>query len=74
MSLNTLSADVFAPEKDETCFYCGDAVQYPNILWHGSKKGEGTDIFLHPLCARNLSIRLLRDVWEAETKHILAGK
>jgi hypothetical protein len=74
MSLNTQCADIFAPAKDETCFYCGDPVYYPNIQWHGSRLGEGSDMFLHPICARTLSIRLLRDVWEAECKHIITER
>lgn len=74
MSLNVQTRSVFDPASDETCFYCGDPVQFPNIQWHGSKNGEGSDIFLHPICARTISIRLLRDVWDAERKHIITER
>lgn len=44
------------------CFYCHQGLQGTVILWWGS----GADIYLHPACAVELSIRLLRDVHEVE--------
>jgi hypothetical protein len=66
MSLNLEPTKAFDPVKDEKCFYCLIVVQYPNIVWHGT-----SFIFMHPQCAQNLAIRLLRDCWEAQTKNVI---
>jgi len=46
----------------QICFYCYGATEDPTIIWVGST-GE---IFLHPACAAELIIRLIRDVHELE--------
>ncbi len=46
----------------QTCFYCRGSTTDPGITWMGAT-GE---IFLHPSCAVELVIRLLRDVHELE--------
>jgi hypothetical protein len=51
--------DVLTEKPD--CFYCHETLSaLPVIEWLGAA-GE---IFLHPDCATNLCIRLLRDVHE----------
>ena len=48
-----------------TCFYCSRAiVHHPYIDW----MGDGSTIFLHPGCAVDLAIRVLKDVHEIECK------
>ena len=44
------------------CYYCSYPLQGTVILWWG----RGADIHLHPQCAVELSIRLMRDVHEVE--------
>jgi len=47
---------------DQRCFLCGKATADPSVLW----SGFSTDIFLHPECAVEMSLRVLRDVHELE--------
>lgn len=47
------------------CFYCGKATSDPAIHWMGFPM----DIFLHPGCCVDLSIRLLRDVHQWQCVH-----
>jgi len=48
----------------QLCFYCRDSiVELPYISWIGT-----TDVFLHPACAIELSLRLLRDVHQVECR------
>lgn len=44
------------------CFYCHQRLQGSVVMWWG----EGADLYLHPECTVELSIRLLRDVHEIE--------
>jgi hypothetical protein len=46
------------------CFYCGHPMTSPGIQWLGST-GE---IWLHPGCVVELTIRLYRDVHEIECR------
>lgn len=62
------------------CFFCGNAITFPIIMWGGIDDGEtsefvdagkgpqkvysGKEIFMHAECAKDLSIRLLRDYHE----------
>jgi len=50
-----------------SCFYCNEdlVVGAPYIEWHGE-----TDIQLHPGCAVEFCIRLMRDVHEYECRHV----
>jgi hypothetical protein len=43
---------------DHTCFYCGTMLRDPAIHWMGATD----EIFLHPGCCVDLTIRLFRDV------------
>lgn len=56
---------VTAPDETDTyngCFFCYEAISYPAVFWMGS----GGRIYLHPRCALELLVRLLRDVHELE--------
>lgn len=53
---------VITTAHGQICFYCYGATEDPAIIWAGST-GE---IFLHPACAAELTIRLIRDVYELE--------
>lgn len=44
------------------CFYCHQRLHGAVVMWWG----EGADLYLHPECTVELSIRLLRDVHEIE--------
>jgi hypothetical protein len=48
--------------RGEPCFYCGEHLTAPFIIWIG----VGDPLALHPSCVVELSIRLLRDVWQIE--------
>ncbi len=47
------------------CFYCHQRLQGTVVMWWG----EGADLYLHPECTVELSIRLLRDVHEIEREN-----
>jgi hypothetical protein len=47
---------------EQRCFLCGEATADPAVLWSGFSE----DVFLHPACAVEMTIRLLRDVHELE--------
>ena len=51
-----------------TCFLCGERVCPPLIEWSGC----GATIALHPACAVDLTIRLMRDVHALECHDGLA--
>lgn len=52
----------YAPLEGELCFYCHQRLRAPSVLWIGA---DG-DIYLHPECVVELTIRLFRDLWELE--------
>lgn len=58
-------------DPSQGCFYCGQPVSQPWIEWHGQNRNQKTFeiIQLHPGCAVELTIRLLRDVHEYECRH-----
>jgi len=45
-----------------SCFYCGYPLKGTIVAWWGN----GADIYLHPSCVVELTIRMLRDVHEIE--------
>jgi hypothetical protein len=47
---------------EQRCFLCGKATDDPSVMW----SGFSTDVFLHPECAVEMSLRVLRDVHELE--------
>ena len=49
------------PFRGQPCFYCYQTLTSPFVLWMG-----GEALALHPGCVVELSIRLLRDVWQIE--------
>jgi hypothetical protein len=53
---------VIITAEDQHCFHCGATVVDPGIMW----SGFSDDVFLHPACALELTIRLMRDVHEYE--------
>jgi hypothetical protein len=58
--------DDFLGPDAPTCFYCYNAIRWrPFIEWASS----GGAIFLHPACAVDLVLRLLRDVHEIECRY-----
>lgn len=49
------------------CFHCGDFMTDPAIVWRGGAiEGIGIQIMLHPRCAIDFMIRLMRDVHEIQ--------
>jgi hypothetical protein len=44
----------------ERCFYCGASLRDPAVHWMGATG----DVYLHPPCVVELSIRLFRDLHE----------
>jgi len=44
----------------QKCFFCGQRCSDPAIFWCG----ETADIYLHPRCVTDFTIRLHRDVHE----------
>jgi hypothetical protein len=49
---------------DQRCVLCGEATDDPSVMW----SGFSADIFLHPECAVEMSLRLGRDVHELERR------
>jgi hypothetical protein len=49
--------------RRKRCFFCGlgQRVGEPFIMWQGLVPSA---LFLHPSCALDLIVRLMRDVWE----------
>src|ERR1043166_2848955 len=57
----------FFTEVQSYCFYCGEKLTVPAVMWHGNDgkhSGEPLEIWLHAKCAENLSARIERDVNE----------
>jgi hypothetical protein len=44
----------------QKCFFCGHCCSDPAIVWCG----ETAEIYLHPRCVPDLTIRLYRDLHE----------
>jgi len=42
----------------EFCFFCGEKLTLPMVMWHGSNHSE---IWLHPNCVRPFCNRMMRD-------------
>ncbi len=51
---------VFACRQGTACFYCYKPIDGPLVSW----LGDSAEILLHPQCAIDLCIRLMRDVHE----------
>lgn len=45
----------------QRCFYCGEFLQDPAVMWHGN---NGQTIYLHGLCVEKWNPKLLRDALE----------
>jgi hypothetical protein len=57
----------FFSEVQSYCFYCGEKLTVPAVMWHGNDgkhSGDPLEICLHAKCAENLSARIERDVNE----------
>jgi hypothetical protein len=64
--------DPVIPEQ-RNCFYCYKLLTYPYVHWSGAY----ALIALHPGCATELMIRLMRDVHEVERAcdlYVMDGK
>lgn len=46
---------------DTRCFFCGNRLTAIAVWWGGADQSE---LWLHPDCVIELTIRLYRDVWE----------
>ena len=49
------------PEAE--CFFCGSPVTDVAIHWMGK-----FELYLHPLCSQQLTVRLTRDFWDWDCK------
>ena len=49
------------------CFFCGEFVQDPAVLWNGNDE-DGQHIFLHGECVFEFCPRLMRDALELRYK------
>lgn len=45
----------------EFCFFCGEKLTLPMVMWHGRNHRDDADIWLHPNCVRPFCNRLMRD-------------
>jgi hypothetical protein len=66
------------PAEGELCFYCGELVHDPAVVWRGRTDCEQClgNICLHPVCAVEFCLRILRDVheWECTTHSELLAR
>lgn len=53
---------VYGLPEGQECFYCGHTIRDVGIMW----MGVGGEVYLHPPCVVELTIRLFRDVHEYE--------
>ena len=63
------TAEPFFADVQSFCFYCGEKLTVPAVMWHGNDgkhSGEPLEIWLHPKCAEQLLPRLERDVNETK--------
>jgi len=56
----TVDIPAYLSASGNVCFYCGEAVQNPCVMWHGLNQ-RNTNIFLHPQCADRLVFHLASD-------------
>ena len=57
----------FFTDVQSYCFYCGEKLTVPAVMWHGNDgkhSGASLEIWLHVKCAEQLSARIDRDVNE----------
>ena len=69
--VDTSYKDVFPlaslPAEERKCFYCRTEVEQEKyIVWHGPGGLGGRVIVLHYACTIDLTIRLMRDVHQAQ--------
>ena len=57
-----LSDTPFFQKCPETCFYCGNKLTIPAVMWQGDR---GDQIWLHPACVFGLCAPLLYDAKRA---------
>jgi hypothetical protein len=58
-----------AAQLADYCFLCSKPLTLPAVYWHGGepdRPGEGTELWLHPECAKGLAARITRDAIELE--------
>jgi hypothetical protein len=66
-----LSHDRFRPfidKVDSHCFFCGDKLKIPAVMWHGvnGTKTDSLEVWFHPGCVEGFAQCLIRDSNEAE--------
>ncbi len=66
----------FFSEAASHCFYCGEKLTIPAVMWNGRDGGsaDAAEIWLHPKCAEQLCARLNRDVNELKVGRELANE
>ena len=55
----------FAELVGTPCFFCSAPLTAPFVAWRGAAPDM---LALHPGCVLDLTMRLMRDVWELECK------
>lgn len=59
------------------CFFCGEKLTVPSVMWSGrsgEKDGDPVEIWLHPKCGEQFCARLGRDVTELKLGKKLADE
>ncbi len=66
----------FLTETASHCFYCGEKLTIPAIMWNGRTRDgkDAAEIWLHPKCAEAFCARLARDLNELELGKQTADK
>lgn len=60
-----LSCPGYDSATGKMCFFCGEAVQNPAVMWHGLDGNDHiTNIYLHPHCIIDWYRGLMRDYCE----------
>ena len=56
----------FLADAASHCFYCGEKLTIPAIMWNGRSGGgkDAAEVWLHPKCAAALATGLSRDAEE----------
>jgi hypothetical protein len=55
----------------QLCFFCGDFVHNPGVVWHGS---TGQNIYFHAICILQLCDNLIKDAWQIERMGRATGR
>jgi hypothetical protein len=61
------TADPFFTSAPDYCFFCGEKLTVPAVMWHGrhpTNRNAQAEVWLHPSCAERLVSGLRQDVEE----------